>query len=72
MTLIVDRIEGDLAVVQFYGETVNIPLGDLPDGTKEGTIITLTGCLAADQRGDTEARLERLRQTGPAGDIIDL
>lgn len=37
---VIDRIEGDLAVVETdIGETVNIPRAALPEGAKEGTVL---------------------------------
>ena len=39
--LIIDRIEGDYAVIETDAGMVNIPKADLPDGAKEGTVLTL-------------------------------
>ena len=39
----VDRIEGDYAVVEYGGEMLEIPLTELPDGVREGTVLNFTG-----------------------------
>ena len=40
---IIDRIEGDIAVVELsVGKTVNLPLSALPAGAKEGSVLHLT------------------------------
>lgn len=72
-TLTIDRIEADQAVVEFNGTTFDLPVALLPAGVREGQRIALNTSLATD--ADTRAaeeRLERLRQTGPSGDTIDL
>ncbi|MGM9646660.1 MAG: DUF3006 domain-containing protein [Eubacteriales bacterium] len=39
----VDRIEGDIAVIEIaIGKTVNLPLAALPEGTKEGSVLQIT------------------------------
>jgi hypothetical protein len=41
--LIIDRFEGDFAVVEYKeGRTFNLPRSLLPPGAKEGDILTLT------------------------------
>lgn len=37
--VVVDRIEGDVAVVEYQGKLTEIPVGQLPAGTKEGSIV---------------------------------
>ena len=39
MTFIIDRIEGELAVVEMGDNTYNIPKILLPEGAKEGDVI---------------------------------
>ena len=40
MTLFIDRIEGDLAVCETEdGEFLTLPLRDLPDGLREGSVL---------------------------------
>ena len=39
---IIDRIEGDLAVIEVAeGKTVNIPRSSLPVGVKEGSVLRI-------------------------------
>lgn len=63
----VDRIEGDIAVLDIGGDkTVDVPASLLPEGAVEGSVLTLTLALAADAAKDAaEARLERLRSRSP-------
>lgn len=41
-TVVVDRIEGDYAVIEAGDETVAFPLAALPPGVKEGDKLTIT------------------------------
>jgi len=43
MKLIIDRFEGEFAVVELEsGKTVNCPKAILPDNAKEGSILNIT------------------------------
>jgi len=53
--LIIDRFEGDFAVVETGDGFVNIPRADIPTGAQEGDVLTL----GLDKAG-TEARKERI------------
>ena len=57
--IIVDRIEEGTAVVFFDDERREIPLGRLPDGVREGSVLreTESGLVL-----DTEAENERRRK----------
>ena len=70
--IVVDRIEGQRAVVEFDGEMIEIPVTALPEGAGEGAILALVRREAPDVLAEAEARLARLRALGPAGDDIDL
>ena len=39
--LIIDRIEGDWAVIEYRGTTFNFPRSLLPQDVKEGDVITM-------------------------------
>ena len=56
MEWIIDRIEEDIAVVEISeGNMLDIPLSALPEGVKEGDVITLgINC------GSRQAREERI------------
>jgi hypothetical protein len=36
---IIDRIEGDVAVVEHGDDMLNIPLSELPKGVREGSVL---------------------------------
>ena len=55
--LYIDRIEGDCAVVEHGGEMIDIPLLKLPDGVREGTVLTVTeNGYEADEEAEAERR----------------
>jgi len=41
-SIVVDRIEGSYAVLDVAGTLVDLPVGDLPKGAKEGSVLKLT------------------------------
>ena len=53
--LVIDRFEGDYAVVETNSGVVNIPRSELPKGAKEGDTLRIS--VDAD---DTEARKKRI------------
>lgn len=63
MRIVVDRIEGDIAVLDIEGTQVDLPAASLPEGAAEGSVLALVldpdGEAAARAAG--EARLARLR-----------
>lgn len=65
---VVDRIEGDLAVLELGGVEVLWPVGSLPAGVVEGSALRVTIELAPTEGTEAEARLERLRARTPQGD----
>lgn len=68
----VDRIEGDVAVLEIGGRTWDFPLAALPAGVKEGTRLSAVFQILPADTAAAEARLARLAQRGPKGDNIDL
>jgi len=72
LTVVVDRIDGDQAVLEVHGQMVNWPLSALPEGTTEGAIVCLELSSTPADASAAEARLERLRQRSTTSDIIDL
>lgn len=65
--MVVDRIEGDFAVVENEGIMLDIPLSQLPCDVKEGDIVSLSNGVyivdnktADEQREEISARLENL------------
>ena len=73
-TIIIDRIENDLAIVESGEKSFSIPTSLLPDGAKEGDSFTITFASADSESTQKEAqeRLERLKKRDPGDDIIDL
>lgn len=70
MSWIVDRIEGDLAVVLFNELTFEVPVAALPPGLVEGSRLTL-GVEAPDTQAAAE-RMARLAAQHALPDVIDL
>jgi hypothetical protein len=58
-TLIIDRFEGTWAVVEYEGETFDLPRSLLPEDAKEGDTLTLSLQVEAE---DTEARRKRIER----------
>ncbi len=57
--IVVDRIEGDVAVLEIGGRTVDVPLAELPAGVKEGDRLSFR--VEAPDTSAAEDRLARLR-----------
>lgn len=70
-SLILDRVEGDVAVLVVAGRTVELPLTALPEGASEGEAFALTS-LGRPSTSEAEDRLARLRQRDPGGSEFDL
>ena len=66
MKIVIDRIEGDFAVVEIAGRCVDVPLALLPDGCKEGDALVFSRGAPSD-RAAAEDRLARLKSRGPQG-----
>ena len=66
--IVVDRIEGDVAVLEIDGKRIDVPLSP---GTKEGDELVLS--LQKVSASDAKERLERLKKTAKQGpDEFDL
>jgi type II secretory ATPase GspE/PulE/Tfp pilus assembly ATPase PilB-like protein len=75
--IIIDRIEGDLAVLEIEGDTYHLPVSALPEGAGEGAVLRLQLDPQAREsiERDNAARLERLKNRGPKlgkGGILSL
>ena len=75
--IIIDRIEGDCAILEVYGaRLVEVPLSALPDGVREGDALALipaSGDSSATARQQqTVERVERLRASDPGDMEIEL
>lgn len=63
--IVVDRIEGERAVLEMDGEVVDVPLSVLPAGVKEGDVLAVS--VQAADAATGEARLARLKSRTPQG-----
>jgi hypothetical protein len=64
--IVVDRIEGEFAVVEIGGAKVDVPLADLPPGVREGDRLAFT-VLPPSPDDEAAARLARLKARTPQG-----
>ncbi|MGE5579239.1 MAG: DUF3006 domain-containing protein [Bacillota bacterium] len=58
MALIIDRFEGNLAVIEYEGKTFTLPRALLPRDAKEGDVLNFTVEVDHDT---TEARRTRVK-----------
>ena len=56
MNVIIDRFEGEFAVVEVGGSFVNMPIELVPDGAKEGSVLNITI-----DENETKSREEKIR-----------
>ena len=69
--IIIDRFEGDYAIVEYNGKSFEIPKALLPANSTERDQIHITISKPNDL-SEAEAQLERLRKRDTGEDIIDL
>ena len=60
--IVIDRIEGDRAVLEIDGELIDVPVTALPAGAREGAVLVWSIGDANDALSEAEARLQRLRE----------
>jgi hypothetical protein len=70
--IVVDRIEGDLAVLDVAGQTVELPRAALPAGAGEGTVLAFVIQDDAALRAQAQARLDRMAAASDLPDDIEL
>lgn len=73
--IVIDRIEGDIAVLVLGEHRVELPLAALPAGAHEGAVLRLVLDESEEARilAENEARLARLRARSPMkGGVLDL
>ena len=70
----VDRIEGEIAVLDVHGVTIDVPLSELPKGLFEGAQLNLVLCDkdSSTLTQENEDRLRRLQTLDPGDMEIDL
>lgn len=71
--IVVDRIEGDIAILEVNGETAEVPLSHLPAGCTEGQVLDGNGTDSATALlRETVDRVKRLRASDPGTIKIEL
>ncbi|MBU0552105.1 DUF3006 domain-containing protein [Myxococcota bacterium] len=71
MRWVIDRLEGEVAIIDAGGAWLEIPRGALPEGAGEGWVLQITRDEAAESqaRGALEARLAALMSEDDGGDL---
>ena len=72
--IVLDRVEGERAILEVDGEIVELPRSALPASVVEGSVLSLVVDVngTAVARQEAEARLERLRQRDDGAMEINL
>lgn len=69
MKVILDRFEGQMAVLEWGESTVDIPRAELPPGAREGSVLTvrleLDEGATAERRRRAEETIKRMREKRP-------
>jgi hypothetical protein len=62
--IVIDRIEGKIAILEIDGETVEFPASALPDDAHEGDVLRIERCdsVGTNLQRENEERLKRLRE----------
>lgn len=53
---VIDRIENGIAVIEFNGSTFDVPVSALPDGIKEGMVLSICIDKDAENKKRQQAR----------------
>lgn len=70
--IVIDRFEGDHAVVEIGGATVDVPRALLPAQAVEGSVLVFVLASGDDPLADARSRLSRLAARGSTPDDVDL
>ncbi len=71
--MVIDRIEGDFAIVEVNGKTMDVPLSELPQGVREGQVLKAIGDNSETALPQSLVeRVERLRKQDPGDIEIDI
>ena len=70
--MVVDRIEGQVAVIELNGQTLDIPIEMLPEGVQEGDRLRMVLDSKPDGSHTSTDRLARLQAKDDLPDHIDL
>lgn len=70
--MVVDRIEGQIVVIELNGQTLDIPIEMLPEGVQEGDRLRMVLDSKPDGSQTSTDRLARLQAKDDLPDHIDL
>lgn len=70
--IVVDRIEGTRALVEFDGEIIEVPLSALPPGCAEGTILRFAAVDDEAVLAEGRARIARMAARSRLPDDVEL
>jgi hypothetical protein len=70
--IVIDRIEGKIAVLEIAGQTWQLPTSALPAGAREGDVLELVAGSNEALKARAQARQERLAAQSKVPDEIDL
>jgi phage terminase large subunit-like protein len=62
MQCIVDRFEGDYAVIEYHNQVLNLPRVFLPAETHEGDVLDIVVLLDDNETGKMKAEINRLME----------
>jgi hypothetical protein len=71
-SLIVDRIEGEIAIIECGNQRFELPIYALPSEIKEGDGLEIQISVTDQKQNEAEERLNRLKSKDSGDDIIDL
>lgn len=60
--IVIDRFEGDWAVIEWEDRVFNFPRGLLPEDAREGDVIALSVALSRDETERRRKRIEELEK----------
>ena len=61
MRITIDRIDDGIAVLDVGGETIDFPVAALPEGAKEGDVLSFVKVDASEIIKDGQNRINRMR-----------
>jgi len=70
--IVVDRIEGNRAILVVGDESFELPVSTLPEGATEGSVVSLSLADDTEVRAAAEERQARLEAASNLPDVIDL
>ena len=74
MRITIDRMDDGIAVLDVGGEMIDFPVAALPEGAKEGDVLSFVKVDASKIIKDAQNRINRMRSASQAnaGDSFDI